>query len=137
MTTICGIEIKGKTIHMIILKGNKQDFELVNKLPIKLTIENSDDAIELKDFHEKLITLFNEHSVDRILIKAGVSKGKFTSGATVFKLEALIQLTPFENELINAHVLKTYYKENESDFDLSKLKKYQHGAFEIAYFGMT
>ena len=136
MLRICGIEVKSKTAYLVVLEGNKKEFNIIETSPLKIELlGNSQNDIKsfLKDINDFLVL----NKVDKIFIKEGTTKGKFKSGAPVFKIETLFQLNELEVTLIKALTLSAFYKKDEVNLPKNDLRQYQQVAYQIAYYGLV
>lgn len=136
MSTVCGIEIKSKVATLVVLDGTKDNFTIVNSKPLKIELSDSASQESIKKFSDDIINFFISEKVEKIVIKEGVSKGKFTSGSPVFKIETIIQMSDVEVILLKSQTLKTFLKDEVFDLNDNDLKKYQQVAYEVAYYGL-
>lgn len=135
MLRVCGIEIKSKTAYLVVLEGSKKEFNIIKTSPLKIELlGNSQNDIKnfLKDINEFLIL----NNVDKIFIKEGTTKGKFKSGAPVFKIETMFQLNELKVTLIKALTLSAFYKKDEVNLPKNDLRQYQQVAYQVAYYGL-
>jgi D-ribose pyranose/furanose isomerase RbsD len=133
---VCGIEIKSKTAHLVILEGRKQKYELIASTPLKIELTDPSLQESIQSFFDTISVFFRTYNVEKVLIKEGVSKGKFSSGASVFKIETILQMNDREVVMIKPQTLSAFYKKNTLDFDRVNLKKYQHVAFQVAFYAL-
>ena len=133
MNKICGIDITGKLITLLILEGTKESFEICESKPLKIELKDHSDQQNIKDFYANVIKFFDDNSVKNVAIKSG-STGMYKSGPAVFKMEAIIQMTDANIQIIKPQTLNAYWKKSEFDIDSEGLKKYQHNAFKLAYY---
>ncbi|MBI9012626.1 MAG: DUF3010 family protein [Clostridiales bacterium] len=136
MSAVCGIEIKSKTATLVVLDGTRDDFTLRKSKPLKIELSDSSSQESIKTFSDEINNFFLNEKVEKVVIKEGVSKGKFTSGSPVFKIETIIQMSGVEVNLLKPQILKTFLKDEEFELNDNDLKKYQQVAFEVAYYGL-
>ena len=72
---ICGIEIKGSEAIIAVA-----------------TLDDDDEAANVKVFAAQVASFVRENSIDRIAIKKRSKKGEFAGGPTTFKIEGVFQL---------------------------------------------
>jgi len=136
MSIVCGIEIKSKTATLIALDGTRDDFIIVKSKPLKIELSDSSSQESIKTFSDEINEFFSNEKVEKVIIKEGISKGKFTSGSPVFKIETIIQMSGVEVDLLKPQTLNTFLKNEEFDLNDNDLKKYQQVAYEVAYYGL-
>ena len=136
MSVVCGIEIKSKTATLLVLDGTRDDFTIVPSKPLKIELSDSSSQESIKNFSDEINKFITNEKVEKIIIKEGVSKGKFTSGSPVFKIETIIQMSGVEVTLLKSQLLKTFLKDETFDLNDNDLKKYQQVAYEVAYYGL-
>lgn len=133
MDNICGIDITGKLAHVLVIKGSKENHEIVTKKPVKIELRDHTNQENIKDFYQNISDFLKENSISKVAIKSG-STGVYKSGPAVFKMEALIQLTGMNIDYVKPQTLSAYWKKCDLDLETLSLKKYQHNAFKVAYF---
>lgn len=136
MSVVCGIEIKSKTATLVVLDGTRGGFTIVKSKPLKIELSDSSLQESIKTFSDEINNFFTNEKVEKVIIKEGVSKGKFTSGSPVFKIETIIQMSGVEVNLLKAQTLNTFLKNEAFDLNDNDLKKYQQVAYEVAYYGL-
>ncbi len=136
MSIVCGIEIKSKTAVLVVLDGNQESFEIKTTKPLKIELEDSSLQTGIQAFSCMIKEFLQKEKIERVFIKEGIKKGKFTSGSAVFKIETIVQMSSVDVELINALTLKNYIKKTSFDLTDHGLKKYQQTAYEVAYYGL-
>ena len=128
MKRYCGIELKGNDAVLVVLENNN-----VLDLKIKkITLENSKNQESIKSFNNKINQFFIDNNIDKISIKERATKGRFAGGSVSFKMEALIQNTKFEVNLINGKTIKAKLK--NIDLNYNNIMKYQEGALQVTYY---
>lgn len=131
--TICGIEMSASEVRLVLLRGEKENFTLVDTEPRKIKLADDTDQDEVKGFRDAIFAWFLEHQVTEIVVKKRGKKGDFSGGPIGFKLEGIIQLyegcpvTLVAPQTISA-MQKKYAIEKPQE-----LKKYQYTAFETAF----
>ncbi len=134
--TICGIELAASEARLTLLRGEKEDFMLVDVEPRKIKINDDADQNEIKAFKDSIFAFFRENSVSNIYIKKRGKKGEYAGGPTSFKLEGIIQLyDECPVVLVSPQTISATKKRNSFDIP-TELRKYQHTAFETAYTGL-
>lgn len=133
---ICGVELSGNDAIICLLRVEDETFYLPECRVTRINCQNPDHADKLKYFQKTFAKLLEDYSVDRVVIKARMKKGKFSGGANGFKLEAVIQMiedtpvTLLENTQAKQN-LKNYPLPIE--FSETGLKKFQQAAFTTAF----
>lgn len=133
---VCGIEIKSKTANLVILEGRRQEYKLIDSTPLKIELTGPALQESIQSFFITISDFFRTYNVEKVMIKEGLSKGKFPSGAPVFKIETIIQMNDIEVTMVKPQTLSAFYKNNTLDLDGEKLKKYQHVAFQVAFYAL-
>ena len=134
--TICGIELSASEAILTLLKGNKEDYKLVDVEPRKIKIVNDTDQNEIKAFRDSIFAFFRENSVSNIYIKKRVKRGNYAGGPTSFKLEGIIQLyDECPVSLIPPQTISSTNRHRHNTIP-SEIRRYQHIAFETAYTGL-
>jgi hypothetical protein len=131
--TICGIEISASEVRLVLLKGEKKDFVLLDTKPRKIKLADDSDQNEVKTFRDSIFAYFHEKQVSEIVIKKRGKKGDYSGGPVGFKLEGIIQL--YDNcpvSLVAPQTISAIQKKNNVEKP-KELKKYQHPAFETAF----
>lgn len=136
MNRSCGIEIKSNSAILIILEGTKEEYKILDISPLKIELEDCTSQENIIEFSKKINGFFKKYEVNNVIIKEGLSKGKFSSGAAVFKIETIIQMSNIKVELVKAQTINSFFKKNEIDLELINLKKYQRIAFQLAYYSL-
>ena len=131
--TICGIEMSASEVRLVLLKGEKDNFTIVDTEPRKIKLTDDTNQHEVQAFRDSIFAFFSKNQVLEIVIKKRGKKGEFSGGPVGFKLEGIIQLyeecpvTLIAPQTISA-VNKKYALEKPKE-----LKKYQHTAFDTAF----
>lgn len=136
MSRVCGIEIKSKTACLVILEGSRKSNSVIKSNPLKIELNDSSSQDSIKSFSNEINDYFKLHDIEKVFIKEGASKGKFTSGAPVFKIETIFQMSNVEVNLVSSQTLNAFYKKEILDLDELDLKKYQHVAYQVAYYAL-
>ena len=133
---ICGVDLTGSEAVICLLVKGKGDFNLPDCRVRKLVLKKLHTAEDLRQFQLEFAKLMSEYSVDKVVIKERMPKGKFAGGAISFKLEAAIQLIPdLEVTLITPSQIKSALLANPLSIKYSDtgLKVFQEIAFKTAY----
>lgn len=133
---ICGVDLTGSDAVICLLVQGKGDLTLLDSRVRKLTLKKLHTGDELRQFQLEFAKLMSENSVDKVVIRERMPKGKFAGGAISFKLESAIQLIPdLEVTLISPSKIKSALLENPLSFKFSEtgLKVFQEIAFKTAY----
>ncbi len=129
---VCGIEIKGSETVLVVLEGEAKDFQTIDCDIRKISIEDTENADDIKNFHKNIKKFVTDESIDIVGVKKRNTKGRFAGGALSFKMEALIQLLDAKTILLPSATIAKNIKKNNPDYP-EGLKKYQHGAFETGF----
>jgi hypothetical protein len=129
----CGIEIKASTAYMVVLRGTKTSFEVVDVKLKKLELTDPADQSAVYSFRETIISFFAEMNVTNAGIKARNTKGEFSGGPISFKIEGIIQTTEAKVQLYHSAKLAATIKKHPVDINELKINKYQQEAFKVAY----
>jgi hypothetical protein len=133
---VLGIELSGKEANLALLEYNQGMFYLPECRARKIPCHNPDKAGDLKYFQKSIAKLVEDYKIDQIVIRERMKKGKFAGGADGFKMEAAIQLM---NQcpvfLMNSATQKAIAKKYPITIPFMEtgMKKFQQGAFELAY----
>lgn len=133
---ICGVELTASDVVICLLAQGKGGFNLPDCKVRKLTLKRKHTGEDLRQLQVEFATLMSGYSVDKVVIKERMPKGKFAGGAVSFKLEAAIQLIPdLDVTLITPSQIKSALLENPLMIDFSEtgLKVFQENAFKTAY----
>ena len=129
---ICGIEIKGSEAIIAVASLDDQVLSHVALNTKKITLDDDDEAANVKVFAAQVASFVRENAIDRIAIKKRSKKGEFAGGPTTFKIEGVFQLLDgVEVTLLSPQTLNAQYKKH--NFELpTTLNKYQHEAYKAA-----
>lgn len=133
---VCGIELKGSDAIICILSLEEGLFSIPECRSTKLSINNANDAKQLRQFQFTFEKLMHDYQITTVVIRQRPTKGKFAGGFVGFKLEAILQLSEqFNVELMAINEVKEALKSNELtvDFRDTGLKKLQQNAFDTAF----
>lgn len=133
---VCGIELKGNDAVICMLSLDEGLFSIPECRSTKLSINNANDAKQLRQFQFTFEKLMHDYQISTIVIRQRPTKGKFAGGFVGFKLEAILQLSEqFNVELMAINEVKEALKSNELtiDFRDTGLKKLQQSAFDTAF----
>jgi hypothetical protein len=131
--TICGIEMSGSEVRLVLLRGDKSSFSHADVKPKKLKLTDDENPEEVRAFRDSIFAFFRENSVNLVAIKKRGKKGNFSGGPIGFKIEGIIQL--YEDspvKLVPAQTIAAKLKKDSPDKPESLLR-YQYVAFETAY----
>lgn len=131
MQKICGIELKGSDAIIAVLQGDRNNFKIIEIPFKKITLKDSNNQKDVKAFYVAMMDFFKANDFDKIGIKARAVKGRFTGGATSFKMEGLIQNSDSEVEIILGKTMKALLK--DSDVKFEGVNNYQIEAMKVAY----
>ena len=129
---ICGIEIKGSEAIIAVASLEQQTLTHVALNTKKITLDDDDEAANVKAFAAQVRAFVVENGIERIAIKKRSKKGEFAGGPTTFKIEGIFQLLEgCEVTLLSPQTLNAQHKKH--DFALpATLNKYQHEAYKAA-----
>ena len=129
---ICGIEIKGSEAIIAVASLNQQTLSHVPLNTKKITLDDDDEAANVKVFAAQVRAFVLENGIERIAIKKRSKKGEFAGGPTTFKIEGVFQLLEgCEVTLLSPQTINAQSKKH--DFALpTTLNKYQHEAYKAA-----
>ena len=133
---ICGVDLTGSEAVICLLVQGKGELNLPDCRVRKLVLKKRHTGEDLRQFQLEFAKLMSEYSVDKVVIRERMPKGKFAGGAISFKLEAAIQLIPdLEVTLISTSQIKSALLENPLSIKYSDtgLKVFQEIAFKTAY----
>ncbi|ASJ73312.1 DUF3010 family protein [Granulosicoccus antarcticus] len=133
---ICGVDLTGsEAVICLLVKGNG-DFNLPECRVRKLVLKKGHTREDLRQFQLDFAGLMSEYSVDKVVIRERMPKGKFAGGAISFKLEAALQLIPdLDVTLMQPSQINSVLAENPAGikFSETELKIFQEVAFKTAY----
>lgn len=129
--SICGIEIKGSEAIFAIASLQGDALQHVAIATKKITLEDDDEAANVKAFAAQVAAFVSENGISRLAIKKRSKKGEFAGGPTTFKIEGVFQLLDCEVTLLSPQTINAQNKKH--NFELpSTLNKYQHEAYKTA-----
>lgn len=137
---ICGIDLTGSDAVLCVLIKDQGLFTLPDTKVRKLTLTKNHSRKDLQDFQSALVDFLVEHSVNKVVIRERMHKGKFAGGAISFKMEAAIELISgidVEVTLMSPTLIKATLSEHPLPIPFADtgLKKFQEIAFTTAYAG--
>jgi hypothetical protein len=133
---ICGVDLTANDAVICLLEQNKGEFNLPDCRARKLTLIKGHTTEDLRQFQFEFSKLMNDYSVDKVVIRERMHKGKFAGGAISFKLESAIQLiVGLDVILLSPSQIKLALSENmlPVKFSDTGLKAFQEVAFKAAY----
>jgi hypothetical protein len=133
---ICGVELTGSDAVICLLDRDRGQLHIPDCRVRKLTLKKDHDREDLQQFQSTFAKLMSDYSIDRVVIKERLPKGKFAGGAISFKLEAAIQLIEaLDVSLLSAGQIKSILAANPllMPFADTGLKVFQETAFSAAY----
>ena len=74
---ICGIEMSGSEVILVLLDGSKTSFSHIDIEPRKILLSDDENANEVKAFRDSLFAFFRENKVNLVVIKKRGKKGEF------------------------------------------------------------
>jgi hypothetical protein len=133
---ICGVDLTSNDAVICLLEQNGGEFNLPDCRVRKLTLIKEHTAEDLRQFQFEFTKLMRDYSVDKVVIRERMPKGKFAGGAISFKLESAIQLiVDLDVIILTPTQIKTAISENPLPVKFSDtgLKVFQEVAFKAAY----
>ncbi|MBN2647275.1 MAG: DUF3010 family protein [Thiotrichales bacterium] len=133
---VLGIELVGSEAVVALVEWQNGFFYLPECRARRVSCRNPDVNDDLRYFQKSLSKLVEDYKIDRIVIRERMKKGKFAGGADGFKLEAVLQLLDnCEVQLMHSATQSAIFKRFPLSiaFNETGLKKFQQGAFEMAY----
>lgn len=129
---VCGIDIRGKDVILVIGEldgdGNFQGTAAPGKIPVT----DEDDAGQLRSVKTTIEGHLKAHQVELVGIKRRPTKGKFAGGAASFKLEAVLQLNDVcEAKMVHPMTMKAALK-NIKVLPPAKINSYAEDALAVA-----
>ena len=89
---ICGVDLTGSDAVICLLELGQGQFNLPDCRVRKLMLKKVHTTEDLRQFQFEFAKLMSDYSVDKVVIRERMPKGKFAGGAISFKLESAIQL---------------------------------------------
>lgn len=135
---VCGIELAGSDAVVCLLHLDNGQFSLPESRIRKLTLKKNHTRADLHEFQKALAQYLKDYSVDKVVIKERMPKGKFAGGAISFKLEAAIQLiAEVDVVLLSPTQIKSALSAHPLPIPFADtgLKVFQEAAFAVAYAG--
>ena len=130
---ICGIELSASEARLVLVKGKKEKFTLIDIEPRKIKLNDENDQNEVKPFRDSIFAFFREKNVSTIVIKKRGKKGEYAGGPVGFKLEGIIQLYDECPVILVAPQTISASKKRYKYKIPTEIRKYQHKAFETAF----
>lgn len=134
--TICGTQLSGSEAIFVILKGDKENYEVIDTGMPKIVLDEYSKQSAVQHFRQTVKDFLNNEEVDKVIIKARSIRGKFSGGSVSFIIEGIIQTLDIPVEVIHATTISKYFKNNPVDLDQYNIFKYQHDSFKTAYYGL-
>jgi len=129
---ICGIDIKASEAIFALVS---QQGDVLEHLPLplkKLTLEDDEDAAQVKAFARQLAEFVSTSGVTHLAIKKRSKKGEFAGGPVTFKIEGLLQLLGgCDVQLVSPQTINAQARKHDIALPAS-LNKYQHDAYKAA-----
>ncbi len=130
---ICGIELSASEARLVLVKGNKDKFTLIDIEPRKIKLTDETDQNEVKAFRDSIFAFFCKNKISQIVIKKRGKKGDYAGGPVGFKLEGIIQLYDEGSVVLVApQTISAVKKQYKYEYP-QEIRKYQHVAFETAF----
>lgn len=130
---VCGIEMRASEARLVLLKGSKANYELINIRPRKLALTDDENADEVRAFRDALYAFFRENNVELVVIKKRGTVGDYAGGPVGFKLEGIAQLyVGCDVRLTASQTIAATIRRHTPPFPQG-LPKYQEAAFETAF----
>jgi hypothetical protein len=130
---ICGIELSASEARLVLVKGSKDKFTLIDIEPRKIKLTDETNQNEVKAFRDSIYAFFREKKVSQIVIKKRGKKGDYAGGPVGFKLEGIIQLyDECPVILVAPQTISATKKHYEYKYP-REIRKYQYIAFETAF----
>ncbi len=130
---ICGIEIAGKDIILVIGRADAGTLTVEPLKRSKLSIADGDDPEQLRSIKTTLEAVFRDHGVERVWIKARTA-GKFKPGPVGYKLETLVLINDICGKVDVVHPNKVVAALKDVEINLpDSLNKYCEDAYRTAY----
>lgn len=133
---ICGVDLTGSDVVICLLEQNKGQFHLPECRIRKLSLNKRHTTKDLRQLQLEIAKFLQDYSVDRVVIKERMPKGKFAGGAISFKLESAIQLIAnLDVRLMQPSQIKSLLSEHPLPINYAEtgLKLFQETAFKTAY----
>lgn len=133
---ICGVELTGSDAVISLLGLEFGQFNVPDCRVRKLNLKKGYLREDLQQFQSQFSKLMKDYSVDQVVIKERMTKGKFAGGAVSFKLESAIQLlAEVDVKLLSPTQIKATVSEHPLPIMFSEtgLKGFQEAAFTSAY----
>ncbi|MFT6434926.1 MAG: hypothetical protein ACJAVI_002977 [Candidatus Azotimanducaceae bacterium] len=133
---ICGVELTGSDAVISLLGLELGQFNVPDCRIRKMTLKKVYLREDLQQFQFAFSKLMKDYSVDQVVIKERMTKGKFAGGAVSFKLESAIQLIgEIDVLLLSPAQIKSTMAGHPLPilFSETGLKVFQEAAFTAAY----
>ncbi|MBC8318321.1 MAG: DUF3010 family protein [Desulfobulbaceae bacterium] len=135
--TICGVEMSGSEVKLVLLQGTKASFNHIDIEPRKIKLIDDENPNAVKTFRDSIFAFFKENQVALVVIKKRGKKGQFSGGPIGFKLEGIIQLYEECPVTLLAPQTISAAQKKHSPEKPENLKIYQYPAFETAFSTLT
>lgn len=133
---ICGVELTANDAVVCLLTLEQGQFTLPDCRVRKVSLPKEHSRADLQKFQATFAKLMQDYQIDKVAIKARLTKGKFAGGAVSFKLEAAIQLiADLDVVILSAADVKQVLADNPMPVEFAEtgLKSFQQAAFTVAY----
>lgn len=137
MKIVCGVDISGNVANIVLLKGKKTEYSIVQSEFKKIKLEDEKNQSHVKSFHQVMENFLKQNQVIKMSVKRPSTSGKFQAGPVAFKIETILQLSAVPIELLHATKISSLIKKSIiSDETYEEIHKYQRAAFEAAFSGL-
>ncbi len=133
---ICAVDLKDNHANICLLQKENDVFDIPDCRQDRFTVQQVNDAEQLREFQFAFKKLMEDYSVDRVVIAERINNGKHAAKMSTFKLEAILQVCEgLDVELIPMGVQKQWLKHTAPpiEFKHTGLRPYQEKAFLTAY----
>lgn len=137
MCVVCGIEIQGNKANVVLLKGNKREYSIIQSEFKKIELDDEKNQSQIKSFQQVMENFLKQNEVKKMFIKRPSTSGKYLAGPVAFKIETILQLSSLPVVLLHAtQIASIMKKHNISEDKYDEIRKYQLAALETAFCGL-
>jgi hypothetical protein len=137
MSRVCGVSITGGSAIFVVLESDQDNFEVIDTKFKKIDLDDDTNQEQVKSFFTAVEDFFRQNKIDTVFVKKGNTSGKYSASSRSFKIEALIQIMPFEVKLIASQTVAAFLKKNKIPSRLSsQVYKYQEDALKLGFYGL-
>lgn len=129
---VCGVSFEPRACVVALIEmGDDAEVTHIPAETRRISLGNHEDDVALRGFQQTARAFLTDNSVDVVAIKRCTYSGRYQSGASSIKMEALLQVLEFDTVLLAGQTVTREFGKIEISIPQSVLG-YQHDAFMTA-----